>query len=112
MEERGDRQDLGLVVGRGDNADVGGDVNGTVGRQVATHHAVGGEADGAHKGERGVLVDGLGLGIIGNCNIAGEAGVIGLELGGDLRGNLAGELGARLGGGVIGVRRVRPCTRG
>ena len=109
--QRGDRgargqHDLDLVVGGGDHADVGGNLNGAVGGDVAADHAVGGKAQGADESKRGLLVHGLDLDIVGNLDSAGKAGVEDLELGVDVGDDVTGDLGTGLGSGMVGIDKL------
>ena len=106
--QRGDRgargqHDLDLVIGGGDHADVGGNLNGAVGGDVAADHAIGGKTQSANEGKCGLLVHGLDLGVVGNLDGAGKAGVEDLELGSDVGDDALCDLGRGLGGSVVGV---------
>ena len=106
--QRGDRgargqHDLDLVVRSGNHTDVGGNLDGAVGGDVAANHAVRGKTQGADEGKRGLLVHGLDLGVVGNLDGAGKAGVEDLELGSDVGDDALCDLGRGLGGSVVGV---------
>ena len=106
--QRGDRgargkHDLNLVVRGGNHTDVGGNLDGAVGGDVAANHAVRGKTQGADEGKRGLLVHGLDLGVVGNLDGAGKAGVEDLELGSDVGDDVLCDLGRGLGGSVVGV---------
>ena len=106
--QRGDRgargqHDLDLVVRSGNHTDVGGNLDGAVGGDVAANHTVGGKTQGADEGKRGLLVHGLDLGVVGNLDGAGKAGVEDLELGSDVGDDALCDLGRGLGGSVVGV---------
>ena len=108
--QRGDRgargqHDLDLVVRGGNHADVGGNLDGAVGGDVAANHAVRGKTQGADEGKRGLLVHGLDLGVVGNLDGAGKAGVEDLELGSDVGNDALCDLGRCLGGSVVGVNQ-------
>ena len=109
--QRGDRgargqHDLDLVVGSCDHTDVGGNLDGAVGGDVAADHTVGGKTQRANEGKCGLLVHGLDLGVVGNLNGAGKAGVEDLELGGDIGDDAAGDLGRGLGGSMVSVNQL------
>ena len=109
--QRGDRgargqHDLDLVVRGGNHADVGGNLDGAVGGDVAANHAVRGKTQGADEGKRGLLVHGLDLGVVGNLDGAGKAGVEDLELGSDVGNDALCDLGRCLGGSVISVDQL------
>ena len=106
--QRGDRgargqHDLDLVVRSGNHTDVGGNLDGAVGGDVAANHAVRGKTQGADEGKRGLLVHGLDLGVVGNLDGTGKAGVEDLELGSDVGDDAPCDLGRRLGGSMVGV---------
>ena len=103
IEERGGQHDLDLVVRSGNHTDVGGNLDGAVGGDVAANHAVRGKTQGADEGKRGLLVHGLDLSVIGNLDGAGKAGVEDLELGSDVGDDALCDLGRGLGGSVVGV---------
>ena len=109
--QRGDRgargqHDLDLVVRGGNHADVGGNLDGAVGGDVAANHAVRGKTQSADESKRGLLVHGLDLGVVGNLDGAGKAGVEDLELGGDVGDDVLCDLGRGLGGSVVGVNQL------
>ena len=95
-----------MVVRGGNHADVGGNLDGAVGGDIAADHTVGGKTQSANKGKCGLFVHGLDLSVVGNLNRAGKAGVEDLELGSNVGDDALCDLGRGLGCSVVGVDQL------